>query len=587
VDVSFGKLCRKVIAGVVLISACLAAAPSAFSQHGPGGHMPAGGELKHGRYVGTITFDDTGLRLGVIADLYLESPEDFREFPKLNAMLKFTFGGFGTHEYDTEVFQDLKYDFDNGVLTFDEMANDFMITSVVHNDGGSAAITGQVYVRSAGMSGNIELRHVPPGFEWQDHGQGSYVPAVDGEFVGTCDSKAAMVQVQSARGLLEEGDTDERVGINKSYRIVSRLAIRGGELCGFSSSDSRWCTYQNFDGGTYSPFIGKLLLESGNRMQECTIKGEDLDCSIVVRAGSMHCKLQKNLQSQSAPVFFERRYHVLPTNEQRRELPPASPPSNEALSEALRGNFTGYIHNETNDKYQAVRLNVMAYSSTDNPHNPNQMMVTTTAQTYLDRDIGSNFMVHRYEARSFYLRPGFTLNGASSDSFINVVEWRRGFIRGVWYSHSFGRVGTVEMVKGNDLPSLPVEAKLLPTFVGEFSGPNRRSNNDRGARWFKLLFPAQPGGYSDGQVHFRGSYQTVAGETAIEGIRDGAFDPYTGRMAWVMTRNGASTLISGSIRSNGHLDLFWPPVPNEFGTISFPYVLGSYSHVGAAGLTGQ
>src|SRR5262249_23344710 len=152
--------------------------------------------------------------------------------------------------------------------------------------------------------------------------------------------------------------------------------------------------------------------------------------------------------------FHTRTVRPQPTTAQLQELPAPAPPRNAELAAALRGMFSGYLHNETNDTYQVFRLNVMPYSATENPHNPNQMNVSTTAIAHLDRGTGGAFTTQRFDARSFYLRPGFTLKGPNADSYLDVAEWKQGLVRAVLYSHAFGRVGTVELLKG-PLPDLP------------------------------------------------------------------------------------------------------------------------------------
>lgn len=124
------------------------------------GHA-AGGELKHGRYVGWIQFDDHSERLALTADFFLESPEDFTQFPSLNAIFKMSLGGYNSDEYMTETFTDLRYDFDNGGLTLDEPANDLVMTSEVHTMGSSTLIMGEVFIRSSAVSGKLYLKYEP------------------------------------------------------------------------------------------------------------------------------------------------------------------------------------------------------------------------------------------------------------------------------------------------------------------------------------------------------------------------------------------------------------------------------------------
>ena len=125
------------------------------------------------------------------------------------------------HEFITEKFEDLKYDFDNGVLTLDEPKNDLVLTTEVHKQGSATKIVGQVFVRSSAVSGSLELvqESDEPGDDDESGDQGGngnhgehrdregngsghhkknlklrpvpFVPLLDGQYEGNCDGKAA------------------------------------------------------------------------------------------------------------------------------------------------------------------------------------------------------------------------------------------------------------------------------------------------------------------------------------------------------------------------------------------------------------
>lgn len=552
------------------------------------GHT-VGGELKHGRYIGYIKLDNTNEKVAVVADFYLESPEDLRLFPRLNALFKIGLGGYNTHEYFTEIFEDIRYDFDNGVLALDEPNSDVMMTAQVHTMGSNTFIMGQVFIRSSAVSGTVHLQFETdepddddgPGGGGDDDEPGDddgdvpFIPLLEGQYEGRCGASRAAMQIQTVRGLTSADAGSEPPGISHHYGIAARLAYKDSSLCGSSSNNGIWCTYYNYSSASYNPYLGKIVFHGNRSSQDCTLHQGELTCRIPNRDGVDECVLQKTNMQIAPPRFYARAYNLRPTADQMRELPPAAPPQNTALSAALRGMFAGYLHNETNDTYQVIRLNVMPYSSTDNPHNPNQMMVTTTSISHLDRAATGDFVTQRYEPRSFYLRPGFTLNGQSSDSYINVVEWKQGFIRGVMYSHAFGRVGTVQLVK-DTLPSIPSAAKIVRNFVGEFDGPLASNGSVIRQRWFKLLFPAQPTDLSNNLIKFKGAFQALVDVTAIEDINDGTYDPYTGRIGWIIARDTDSTLVSGTVDNDAVVKLFWPPAPNVFGVQTSDYKFDTF-----------
>lgn len=549
-----------------------------FSANGAGDHEhKAGGELKHGRYIGWIRLTDTGERIATVADFFLESPEDLTQFPRLNAIFKLSLGGYNTHEYVTELFENLRYDFDNGALTFDSPKNDLMMTTEVHQVGSKTKIMGQVLVRSSAVFGTVELTLESDEPEDDEDGEpgteeaGPFVPLLSGQYEGTCENdKRAMIQIQTVRGLktIWQGETDTN-SLGRYYGIVGRLAYKNSLMCG-DLGPRTWCTLYNFGGGSYNLFLGKLNLHGARASEECGLRKGELTCRIRVQGKSFDCKMKRTDAGIQPAKFFPRKYHVSATSAQKEELPPADPPKNKELLEAVRGTFSGYLHNETNDTYQLVRLNALPFNFSDNPHNPNQMMVTTTAAMHLERTKEGPFSTQRYEPRSFYIRPGFTLAGPSTDSFIDIVEWKRGYARGIWYSHAFGKVGTVQLVKG-EAPPFPSGAKVLKSFAGEFGGPVAPDGTVAKLRWFKFLFPAQPTDLTEHLIRYTGSYQPVVGITGVHDIERGTFDPYTGLFGWVITRGEAATFSHGVVADDGDIKMYWPPAPDIFGAQTADY----------------
>lgn len=541
-------------------------------------------ELKHGRYVGWIALEEAQEKIAVVADFFLESPEDLTQFPRLKAIFKLSLGGYNTHEYFSETYDDLKYDFENGVLTFDEPHNDLMMTAKVEAVGSDTVIAGQAFIRSSATFGRLYLKQESdePGDDEDasepDDLSVSFAPLLEGQYEGTCDGKRAAFQFQSVRGLKtiwqEETETSS---LGRYYGIVGRLAYKDSPVCS-NLGPAQWCTIFHYSGASYNFYLGKVNLSSGHSAEECSLRNGNLNCRIRAAGLTMDCDFKKKSSTIRPAVFSNRQYHVRATPEQMRELPAPQPPSNEALSSALKGVFLGYLHNETNNTYQVVRLNVLPFSSTENPHNPNQMMVTTSASVYLGKNLSGPFFTQRYEPRSLYLRPGFTLTGPKTDSYISIVEWKSGYIRGIWYSHAFGRVGTVQLVKGS-LPTISDKAQIVSSFAGEYEGPMAPNGSVTPVRWFRYLFPTQPNDLIEHVVKFTGAYQMID-ITPVQNIERGAYDPYTGVFGWIRSKGDASNLISGFIDSDQNAKIFWPPAPGVFGVLANEYGFETYKRRG-------
>lgn len=514
-------------------------------------------ELKHGRYTGWIELEEKKERLAVVAEFFLESPEDFTKFPRLNAAFRVSLGGYNTHEYFTETFHDLKFDFDFGNLTFDESGNDLLMTTLVSSKGGSTYITGEVFLRSSAARGSLFLTQ-----ESDEPGDDAplaiesplpFMPLLEGQYEGLCDGQRATLQIQTVRGL---DATARGAGLERHYGIAARLAYKQDPLCGNLPS-GQWCSRQFLRNGTFNLYTGRLNFESQQGSESCTLTDGEIHCRFRSMNSTADCFLKKSGPATQAK-FYPRKFHLSPSKDQSEALPPQSPPRNQALADALRGRFFGYAHNESDDSYLPLRLDVVPFSSTENPHNPNQMMVSATASVFLGGFSGP-FFTQRFEPRSFYLRPGFALSG--TDSLLLITSWKRGYISGTWISKAYGKLGTFELSKG-DIPPLAPSAKLVRSFAGEFSRLNGSSE-----QWIRFLFPSQPDNLQDLRIPFVGSYQSVVGSAPVRAIESGSFDPFTGRFGWRIKRDEAITYGGGIVAQDGSAHLYWPPEPN-FGTVA-------------------
>ncbi len=529
---------------------------------GLGQTAAAAAQLKLGRYVGWLEIDGVTRKFGVIFDTYAVQPNDLTEFPRQNAVLKVGLGGLVSHEYQGQVYENIRYDFGNGVLSLDSPDNDVVLTGTVINSP-STAIDGDVFVRSAGVSGKIHL-DFQESDEPGEPGGGSggtlppdqYVPELTGQYRGQCDGGGrALVQIETGRGL-GAGSDGERHGLY-SYSIQGRLGTQDDLVCG----SGRWCAKRNYENGSYDFFLKRLLLETSNGSDECDVTDTGLDCRVHLTIDAVdHCVLRRDPLPVAPAAFATRSFSLKTTAAQRAKLPDPNPPGNLELITALRGNFIGNLHHEATDRYQVLRLNVSASSSTNNPHNENLVYVTTSAMLHFGpgTQLSRDFWPQSFEPRSFYLAPGFTLESANSDAFLQIQEWDAGYVRGVWFSHQFGRVGTFELVKGSALPEVSAVARFVPPAAGEFIGPRGASNWDENAWWFSLLMPIQQPRVDDATASLKGEYQLTSGIIPRRAIEKGSYDFYTGALAWITSQGN---IITGTVKDERTLNLFWSGVP--------------------------
>src|SRR3989338_8130673 len=82
-----------------------------------------GGEIKIGKWVGYLKIDGSGDAIAVKMDSLLVKPNPKKDFEFLMLIFKLNLGGYGSSEYETEIFEDLQYDYDQNILTLDEPKN--------------------------------------------------------------------------------------------------------------------------------------------------------------------------------------------------------------------------------------------------------------------------------------------------------------------------------------------------------------------------------------------------------------------------------------------------------------------------------
>lgn len=543
-------------------------------------------EFKPGRYVGALVLE-TGHApemIALTADFFVESPEDFTKFPRLVGIFKQSLGGYNTPEYVTEVFEDIRYDFDQAVMTLDEPANDLALSLEVRSQGGRLILSGRAFARSSALSGTVTLELLTdeppdgpgdgePGAGEPGHGDHGghatsrsaaestpFVPLLEGQYEGLCGQRASVFQIQTVKGL--HGAEGERRALF-DYAIYGRLGLRDPEAK--PGSPRPWQVVASFAGGIHDFHSGRLIfLGPSTTSIECTRHRGELACSYRIQGRSERCHFRKSTTAAQAPLYHSRAHHLMPSPAQARELPEASPPANAELARAVSGQFSGYLHHEALDRYQPVRLRILASSSSENPHNPNKLFVSATSVLHFGREESADFVAQRYEPRSFYLRPGFTLGAPGTDSFIVIEEWKAGFIRGAWYSHAFGRVGTLELVKG-ELPPLPAAAREMAGFAGEFEGePLFDAGGAPVRRWFKLVLPFQQASGAASVVPLTGSYQALSSVTTIVPIERGGYDLYTGALGFALSFGGGETAVSGRATGPEELWMHWPPLPRNF-----------------------
>lgn len=566
----------------------------AFAQARAYGQNDApGGELKMGRWVGHVEIDGRSEAFAATLETHIVQPDDAALFPRLEAILKLSLGGYSGGEYDSEIYEDIQYDFNTGLLTFDEAASDLTISALVYPS--PHRIEGQVFSRSTAQAGRIRLEYADddePGDDGDSDEDGvvgrerafttpTLVPSLAGQYEGECAGRRAILQIEAGRGF----DAGSDVPGLKQYSIRGAFGLEDNSLCYGLGGIGRpnWCVDRAYTSGTYNFLLGQLVLSGGLGTDSCELgDAGTLVCNVRIRDANRTCRLRKT--SVATTPFFkgEQLYFIRTTADQRRALPEPSAPLHADLLAALGGSFSGYLYHETKDQYQPLKINVVSSRSTPNPHNENGVYVSATAVLHFGSTASSDFWPHQLDRRPFYLRPGFILHSEGTDAALQITDWRMGVISGTWYSKAFGRVGTFQLVKSSELPPLSADARFVPSIVGDFRGPRDRAAGTYDLWWLQTVVPVQPRDPGRSVVNFQGQYQMFTDTIPWprRRLQLGTYDVYAGQISFMTEADlDNPTFVFGTYNDRDSLKIFWPGA-QKWGVGFFDFALNHYARVG-------
>jgi hypothetical protein len=355
-----------------------------------------------------------------------------------------------------------------------------------------------------------------------------------------------------------------------SYLIAGRFG--SDEFC-----SKKWCQLRSYQTANYDYFQGNLTLYGSYGAENCTLRQGELICQILETAHPQTCKFQKT--AQTAKPFYQapNRYSNQPTTEQAAPLPDYSVSNGKALLEALDGTFMGYLHHESRDLYQPIRLDIAASTSSENPHIENDIHISAMASEFLGDPSQRVYSNEKFDRRPFYLRPGFVLEADSADSMIEIMDWKSGVIRGNWYSKQFGRVGSFIVTKGKNLPTLSPKAQTTESMQGTFQ------SDLIGARKVRTVFSTQPTLPNKSYFLFQGDSQidVDSSYTIRTRIVKGSYDIYSGAMGWLgeaVDPDPSLVFATGVMEPKDGLKLFVPGM-DRFGVPIYEFGSTFYKRI--------
>ncbi len=508
-----------------------------------------GAQLNYGKYFGTIQMENQSDVIAVSMDAFVTQIRDPETYPALEIIIRANLGGFNSSEYIGSDFYNPSFNFEKGVLKLDDPKENLSATLQVTNTESQTILEGPIVHRMKNAKGHLRLVMNLDDAE-VEMPSGPIVPILAGEYFGKCAKEAAALQIETARVQADETAGNALVG----YSITGRIGFRNGTLCDLGKN--QFCNLYPFSTGTYSPFSTQLTMQGPLATLSCVKFQDSLQCDLSGFDGKRVCKFDKKTKPPTPPIQAPASFLIDVSPAGMAVLPDPRPPANEALVGALNGEFFGFLHHENRDIYQLMEMNLVASTSTVNPHIENQVLVEPTMNLRLGSSWDSSSAVSfLYPQRVFWMNSGFSFQGEEQDLFVVIGNWRVGYLSGVLYSRSFGRVGTFEMIK-DSRPTLPPGMPLTQDPEGDFLGPSDSLPSLRNSRKLSVEVRGQTTGPGLPLV-------ARYGGPGIQKMFDlASFDFNSGQLSFLIKNEKGDRLITGQSVSTGALKLLWPVGPS-------------------------
>jgi hypothetical protein len=510
-------------------------------------------QLTNGRYFGLIQMDGQTESIAVSLDAFIVQVKDPTVYPALEVLVRANLGGFNSSEYVGFDYYDPTFNFEKSILQLSDSKNDLTATLTVTNTDTETILEGPVLHRLTNTKGKMRVV-----LELDDSAQPTLptaplVTTLKGEYEGKCGKDAADLQIETARGMGANAPGNAL----KGYAITGRFGYTNGPLCA-PDKTNKYCGTYVFSAGTFSPFKNRLTMQGLLGTLACSKSGNTLECNVFEGDRTGKCTLAKKAESPTPPVQIPASLFLDVPDSQRAPLPNPAPPGNDALVEALGGDFTGFLHFENRDIYQYVEMNVIAASSTENQHVQNQITVAPTFALSLGSVKDSSLALSLvFPQRVFWLNEGFAFEAEGNDYFAVIGEWKIGYVSGVLYSHSYGRVGTFELRKG-ERATAPKGMALIGDPTGYYVGPQNSPAPNRGLMTISIEIPNQIPGPEQTGIPLLGRYNGPGVMTMFDAS---SLDLNTGTLSFLLKKPYGDRLITGEMMPNGKLRLVWPVGP--------------------------
>lgn len=516
------------------------------------GGLTAHAQLKYGKYFGTLQIEGRPQPLAVSLDAFLLQLTGPTVYPALNVIVRTNLGGYHGAEYAGYNFYNPTYNFEKKILQLNDLKSDLTATLQVTQTESTVILEGPAAYRPTNAKGHMRLELNMNNLSLSSAASGlNLQPELSGEYSGMCGRDDAKLQIETAL----VGEANPTGNALTGFTITGRLGYMNGPNC-FGNQAKKFCSLYPYGSGTYSPYTGRLTMRGPRGTIECNAGADSLQCTVYGYDKNGPCTFKKKSVDASGPKEFAAGFRLNVPAEKMKALPEPTPDNEEILT-ALNGDYFGFLHYENRDIYQLAEMSVVASSSTENEHIPNQVFVEPTLSLRLGSSWQSTVALSiAYPQRVFWLNAGFAFQMDTNEYLVVVGTWRTGYVRGVVYSKGYGRVGTFEMIKG-EKPQLSPDLSFIANPAGSYLGPKEKINVPKDSRTISVEIPTRA---DAGGIHGVPLLARYASPGHMTNFDFAMTDPNTGRVAFLIKESESERLLVGQ-PENGNLKVLWPTGP--------------------------
>ena len=350
----------------------------------------------------------------------------------LKAVLSLYFGGFDSTEYVSYHYDDVEFNLINRSLTFSQDDQD--LTLVTNKFSGTSF---EAVVRSS-RGRRLGLLRMTKGENAQI--RGASLSSLSGQYRGYCNNRSSYLNLQTYRSTADTIRVGNPFG---AYKIAGQFGAKIPRLC----RSTRPCVTNQIKEGSYNFFSGSLTLYGSQKTEQCSVQSDGS-----ISCGS--CTYRKQGRSAISRIWSrEDPFPVLPVTEPR-------------WSQIRQGEYFGYLYHERRKIMQRMSFDVISYQDDDE----NTYLLSSVANLFFGSFDSNESLTYRFEDQPINLMaPSVVLQRTDDDvdAIIKITEVGPNYIKGIWYSILFGRVGSFYATRGA-MPDLNTRHPIMKRLQDEY-----------------------------------------------------------------------------------------------------------------------